>query len=391
MPTVVLAPDSFKGCLSARAAAEAMATGLGRVWPDVEIVARPMADGGEGTLEAVLAACGGRRLTARVQGADGRPVEAPYGLVLTAAGETVVLEAAAVVGLPMAGREPVASRSTLGLGELLRHALAAGHSRFLIGLGGSSINDGGAGLLAALGVRLLDAEGRPVAPTPAGLAGLERVDFAGLDPRLKHSRITLMTDVQNPLCGPLGATAVFGPQKGVAAGEIELFDTRLRRLAELCDAWAGAAVSERPGAGSAGGLGYALQLLGGENRSGAEVVAELVGLDAALARADWAITGEGRSDAQTLLGKVPWVVSRHAHAAGVPVSLLSGALDGAALAELAPHFDGCFALPEGPMPLEAAMTDAARLLADRAEQLARLVASINAQTRRPGGEHDGTD
>jgi glycerate kinase len=296
--------------------------------------------------------------------------------VPTAAGETAVLEAAAVVGLPMAGAEPVANRSTAGLGELMRHCLDAGHTRFMIGLGGSSTNDGGAGLLVALGARLLDAAGRSVAPTPAGLAGLDRVDFSGLDPRLKHCAITLMTDVQNPLCGALGATAVFGPQKGVLADEVAVFDARLRHFAKLCDAWAGAAISERAGAGSAGGLGYALQLLGAANRSGAEVVAELAGLDAALARADWAITGEGRSDAQTLLGKVPYVVARHARAAGVPVSLLAGSLDG--LSGLSAHFDGCFALPEGPVPLVAAMAEAARLLADRAEQMARLATRFKA-------------
>ncbi|TCS71686.1 glycerate kinase [Sulfuritortus calidifontis] len=381
MPTLVLAPDAFKGCLSAPAVAEAMASGFKRVWPDARILARPMADGGEGTLDAVLAASAGRRLTARVQGADGRPIEVPYGLVHGADGPTAVLEAAAVVGLPMAGAEPVASRSTVGLGQLLRHCLEAGHTRFLIGLGGSSTNDGGSGLLAALGVRLLDAHGHTVAPTPAGLADLARVDFSGLDPRLKQCRLTLMTDVQNPLCGPLGATAVFGPQKGVAPDAIGLVDARLRHWAELGDAWAGAAISERPGAGSAGGLGYALQLLGASHRAGAEVVAELAGLDAALQGADWAITGEGRSDAQTLLGKVPLVVARHARAAGVPVSLLSGAFERAALAELAPHFDGCFALPDGPMPLEAALAGAHGLLADRAEQLARVLAACGKLSR----------
>ena len=373
MPTVVLAPDSFKGCLTAEAVTAAMAVGLKRAWPEVEILALPMADGGEGTLDAVLAATGGARATASVSGADGRPVEVPYGLVQTAAGETAVLEAAAVVGLTMAGSEPVASRGTQGLGELLRHCLDRGVRRFMLGLGGSSTNDGGAGLLSALGARLLDANEQTIAPTPAGLAQLDRIDFTEIDPRLKQCAITLMTDVQNPLCGPLGATAVFGPQKGVTADQVAVFDARLRHWAELCDAWAGAAVSERPGAGSAGGLGYALQLLGAENRSGAGVVAELAGLDAALARADWAITGEGRTDRQTLLGKVPYVVARHAKQAGVPVSLLSGALDGAALPELSPHFDGCFALPEGPMSLAAAMAEAERLLADRAEQMARLL------------------
>ena len=373
MITVVVAPDSFKGCLSAGEVAEAMAAGLKRVWPEIEIVALPMADGGEGTLDAVLAATGGERRTARVAGADGQALDAPYGLVQTQDGMTAVLEAAAVVGLPMAGGEPVAGRSTVGLGELIRHCLDSGVRRFMIGLGGSSTNDGGAGLLTALGVRLLDAQGQAIAPTPYGLAELASVDFSGLDPRVQQCTITLMTDVQNPLCGKRGATAVFGPQKGVRANEVEIFDRRLHKLALLCDGWAKSAVSECPGAGSAGGLGYALQLLGAENRSGAEVVAELAGLDAALAGADWVITGEGRSDLQTLLGKVPYVVAQHARRFDVPVSLLSGALDGAALTELSPHFAGCFASAEGPMPLEAAMAEAARLLADRAEQMARLM------------------
>ena len=381
MPTIVLAPDSFKGCLTAEAVTAAMTAGLKRVWPEVEVLALPMADGGEGTLDAVLAATGGVRASTRVAGANGRPVEVPYGLLQTAAGETAVLEAAAVVGLTLAGDEPVARRSTQGLGELLRHCLDQGVRRFMLGLGGSSTNDGGAGLLSALGVRLLDAAGHALEPTPEGLTTLDRVNFTGLDPRLKQCAITLMTDVQNPLCGPLGATAVFGPQKGVTTDQIAVFDTRLRHWADRCDAWAGEAISERAGAGSAGGLGYALQLLGAENRSGAEVVAELAGLDAMLARADWAITGEGRSDAQTLLGKAPYVVAQHARRAGVPVSLLSGALDGAALAELTLHFDGCFALSERPMSLASAMAEATRLLADRTEQMARLLTKVGIQRK----------
>jgi glycerate kinase len=373
MPSVVLAPDAFKGALSAQDAARALAEGIRRVWPEASLRLLPMADGGEGTLEAVLSATGGERRSTRVTGADGRPVAAAWG-VFRQAGETVaVLEAAQVVGLTLAPAAPVEARTSQGLGELLRHGLGAGIRRFLVGLGGTSSNDGGSGLLAALGVRLLDGAGRALPATAAGLAGLAQIDFAGLDGRLAEAEITLLTDVQAPLCGPLGATAVFGPQKGVAPERVAVLDARLARLAELGDAWAGRPLSRQPGAGAAGGLGYALQLLGAAHRSGAEVVAELSGLDAALAAADWAITGEGRSDAQTRLGKAPWVVAEHARQAGVPVTLLSGAL-AADLAELAAHFDGCFSITPGPLPLEEAMRQTAVLLADRAEQLARLLA-----------------
>jgi glycerate kinase len=375
MPAVILAPDSFKGSLSAPAAAEAMARGLRRVWSEIDVRLLPMADGGEGTLDAVLAASGGERRLVEVSGADRRPIEAAWGLLQREGSAVAVLEAAQVVGLTLASAAAVADRTTLGLGELVRHCLDQGIRRFLIGVGGSSSNDGGCGVLAALGARLLDAGGREVAATPAGLADLARVDFSGLDARIRAAEITLMSDVQNPLCGPGGATAVFGPQKGVEPAQVALFDARLRRFAELCDAWRGEAVATRAGAGAAGGLGYVFQLLGARNRSGAEVVCELSGLDAALVGADWVITGEGRSDAQTALGKVPWVVAQHARRAGVAVTLVSGAVAEADLAALSDHFDGCFAIAPRPMPLEEAMAKAAALLADRTEQLARLAAA----------------
>jgi len=375
MPAVVLAPDSFKGSLSAPAAAEAMARGLRRVWSEIDVRLLPMADGGEGTLDAVLAASGGERRLVEVSGADRRPIEAAWGLLQREGSAVAVLEAAQVVGLTLASAAAVADRTTLGLGELVRHCLDQGIRRFMIGVGGSSSNDGGCGVLAALGARLLNAGGREVAATPAGLADLARVDFSGLDARIRAAEITLMSDVQNPLCGPGGATAVFGPQKGVEPAQVALFDARLRRFAELCDAWRGEAVAARAGAGAAGGLGYVFQLLGAQNRSGAEVVCELSGLDAALVGADWVITGEGRSDAQTALGKVPWVVAQHARRAGVAVTLVSGSVAEADLTRLSGHFDGCFAIAPRPMPLEEAMAKAAALLADRTEQLARLAAA----------------
>jgi glycerate kinase len=266
----------------------------------------------------------------------------------------------------------VEQRSTRGVGELVGALLDDGVRRFLIGLGGSSTNDGGAGMLAALGLRFLDARGSDIAPTPSGLAALARVDAAGLLPALDDAQITIMSDVDNPLCGAQGATAVFGPQKGVAADALASLDATLASYATKVERALDREAATRPGAGAAGGLGFALQLLGGVPRSGAEVIADVVGLDRALVGADWAITGEGRTDAQTLLRKAPFVVAERARAAMVPVTLLSGAIDGAALAEVGRHFAGCFALTAGPATLGDAMQHAPALLADRAEAIARL-------------------
>jgi glycerate kinase len=275
----------------------------------------------------------------------------------------------------------VERRSTRGIGELMRGLLDAGVRKFMLGLGGSSTNDGGAGLLCALGVKLVDGTGRDVEPTPAGLATLAQVDASGLDPRLAATRITIMSDVNNPLCGARGATAIFGAQKGVAPGRSERVDALLARYALLAEKAVGRAAQDRPGAGAAGGLGFALQLLGGELRSGAEAVAELLGLEAALDGADWLIVGEGRSDRQTLLGKAPWVAAGHAAARGVPATLISGSIDRAALPELTLHFAGCHSLAFGPATLEETIADAAALLSDRAEQLARLFEAARENAR----------
>ena len=370
-PAVVLAPDSFKGSLSAAAAAAALADGLRRVWPDADLRLCPMADGGEGTLDAVLSR-GGRRSTDRVSDVSGKPLTVAYGSVGEPA--TAVLEIAQVVGLtdPAVGTTDVEHRTSLGVGELIRHRLDAGVRRFMIGLGGSSTNDGGAGLLAALGLSLTDVRGQAIAPTPAGLAALATVDASGLDPRLAEAEIIVMSDVNNPLTGDRGATAIFGPQKGAARERIAEIDRRIANFASLAERALNRRAQDEPGAGAAGGLGFALQLIGGKMRSGAEVVADLVGLDAALDGAGWAITGEGRSDAQTALGKTPLIVALRAAARQTPVSLISGSIDRSALPALGRYFAGCFSLPSGPANLEQCVAQAAELLADRAEQVARL-------------------
>ncbi len=372
VPVVVVAPDSFKGSLAATDVAAAIARGLRRANPDAVVIEKPMADGGEGTLAAVLAASPGARPVALA--AHGAAGHAMTIAVATLADGTGVLEVANIVGLTDADGTsvPVTARDTRGVGEALRALVDAGCARVMIGLGGSSTNDGGAGLLAALGVRFADAQGRDVAPTPAGLAALARVDAGGLDARIAACQLVLMSDVNNPLTGAQGATAVFGPQKGVADADVAIIDATLARYADAVEAALGRRVQHAPGAGAAGGLGFALQLIGATFRSGADVVADAIGLDAALAGAHWAITGEGRSDAQTAMRKAPWVVAERAHARGVPVSLLSGAVDPAALPVLAPQFAGTFALPPGPRTLAESLAHADAWLADRAEAMARL-------------------
>jgi len=383
-PVIVVAPDSFKGSLDAPAICAAVARGLRRVWPDAEVRACPMADGGEGTLAAVLSR-GGERRVRGIAGAGGNQRCAAYGIVAAPEGATAIIEVAEIVGItdPDGLAVAVTARSTGGVGELIVALLDAGVRRFMIGLGGSSTNDGGAGMLAALGLRLVAHSGDAVVPTPAGLATLASADAGGLDQRLGGCAITIMSDVNNPLCGERGATAIFGPQKGVRADEIAPIDALLARFAALAERAVGRSAADRPGAGAAGGLGFALQLVGGSFRSGAEVVADLIGLDAALAGADWAFTGEGRTDAQTLLRKAPFVVAERARAAGVPITLLSGAIDSAALPELGRVFDGCFALPAGPMLLADCIAQANVLLADRAGEIARVwaVAAAVATTR----------
>jgi glycerate kinase len=386
MLRVVLASDSFKGSLSAPEVCAALGRGLARAIPALDLRLRPMADGGEGTLDAILAAIGpaAQRNAVDVRGANGATVTAAYGLVPHPNGFTAVVEVAQVIGITDAAAmtTPIEARTTRGVGDMVAALLDAGVRRFMVGLGGSSTNDGGSGLLEALGLALLDSAGRAVPATPGGLASLARVDASALDPRIAECEFRIMSDVNNPLTGVLGATAIFGPQKGVRPEDIETFDTTLGGFANLAEEALGRRVAQNPGAGAAGGLGFAFALLGGTFSSGAEVVAESIGLDAALADADWVITGEGRSDRQTLLAKAPFVVAEHAAARGVPVTLVSGAIDPAALPALGAHFAGCFGLPHGPATLRDCIANAAQLLEERAEQVGRLfVAGQGAQRR----------
>jgi glycerate kinase len=369
-PVVVIAPDSFKGSLSAEQVAQAIASGVTRAQPDAVVRICPMADGGEGTLDAMLTGGGERRLLT-VRGAAGPVREAVTGLL---GDGSAIVETAEIVGItdPVGMGVAVQARSSRGMGEAIRALLDAGVRRFFVALGGSSTNDGGAGLLAGLGMKLFDAQGEELEPTPEQLARLARIDVSQLDARLADASFVGMSDVDNPLTGEHGATAIFGPQKGVQPEQVASVDAALARFADLLEPALQRTARNLPGAGAAGGLGFALHMLGARFEPGAETVARQIGLDAALDGADWLITGEGRSDIQTLHGKAPFIACAHARAVGVPATLLSGAVDSVALPRLAEHFNGCFSPAPGPITLEVAIRDAAHLLANEAEQLTRL-------------------
>ncbi|QKE62753.1 glycerate kinase [Aquipseudomonas campi] len=369
---IVIAPDSFKESLGAAAVAEAIARGWRQVFPLAEIVLLPMADGGEGTVDALLAAVGGERRECQVRGPLGTPVQAHWGWLDNA---TAIIEMAAASGLHwVAPAQRDATRAgTYGTGELIREALDAGATRIILGLGGSATNDGGAGLLQALGVRLLDRQGAELAPGGAALAELERLDISGLDPRLQQVRVEVAADVDNPLCGPRGASRVFGPQKGANPTQVEQLDSALAHYAQCVAAILGEDHRDFPGVGAAGGVGFACKaFLHASFRPGIELVAELSGLAQALQGADLLITGEGRLDAQSLHGKTPVGVARIAQAAGVPVIALAGSLGVDYQALYGAGIAAAFSLTPGPVSLEQACASAAVELQARSVDLARL-------------------
>lgn len=370
---IVIAPDSFKDSLSAQGVADAIALGLAEVWPDAQLIKCPMADGGEGTVESVLAACDGQLRNTVVQGPLGTTVEAAWGWLPDS--HTAIIEMAEASGLqlvPVDQRDACIS-STFGTGELIRAALDAGALRIILAIGGSATNDGGAGAMQALGVELFDAQGQPLAPGGLALTQLFRVDLSDIDPRLASVRFDIAADVNNPLCGAHGASAIFGPQKGASPEQVQLLDHALGHFADHCAKVLGKDVRDEPGSGAAGGLGFAAKaFLGAQFKAGVEVVAELVGLADAVQNADLVITGEGRFDAQTLRGKTPFGVARIARQQGVPVIVIAGTLGEGYQALYEHGIDAAFALASGPMTLAQACSEAPRLLRERASDIARV-------------------
>ena len=372
---IVIAPDSFKDSLSAEKVANAIAAGLADALPDAQLVTCPMADGGEGTVEAIVAAGNGQLRRNHVQGPLGEAVEAHWGWLPDS--RTAIIEMAEASGLqrvPLSQRDARIS-STFGTGELIRAALDAGAQRIILAIGGSATNDAGAGALQALGLGLFDAERQPLAPGGLALSRLAHIELSGLDLRLADVRFEIAADVNNPLCGEHGASAIFGPQKGATPEHVRLLDQALGHFADHCATVLPKDVRDEPGSGAAGGLGFAAKaFFGAEFRAGVEVVAELVGLAEAVKDADLVITGEGRFDAQTLRGKTPFGVARIAQAQGVPVVVLAGTLGEGYQTLYAHGINAAFAVTSGPMSLEDACANAAQLLTDRARDIARLMA-----------------
>ncbi|UVM07767.1 glycerate kinase [Pseudomonas laurylsulfatiphila] len=370
---IVIAPDSFKDSLSAQGVADAIALGLAQVWPDAQLIKCPMADGGEGTVESILAACEGELRRTLVRGPLGAMVDAAWGWLPQS--HTAIIEMAEASGLqlvPVAQRDACIS-STFGTGQLIRAALDAGARRVILAIGGSATNDGGAGAMQALGVKLLDAQSQTLSPGGLALAQLARVDLSDIDPRLAQVRFDIAADVNNPLCGPHGASAIFGPQKGASPVQVEQLDQALGHFADHCAAALSNDVRDEPGSGAAGGLGFAAKaFLGAQFKAGVEVVGELVGLAEAVAGADLVITGEGRFDAQTLRGKTPFGVARVARQHAVPVIVIAGTLGEGYQALYEHGIDAAFALASGPMTLEQACAEAPRLLRERATDIARV-------------------
>ncbi|MGW2895723.1 glycerate kinase [Streptomyces sp. NPDC001212] len=370
---VLVAADKFKGSLTAVQVAERVTAGLRRVVPDVEVEALPVADGGDGTVDAAVAA-GFERREVRVAGPLGDEVTAAFAL----RGDTAVVEMAEASGLQRlpAGVFAPLTASTYGSGELLRAALDAGARTIVFGVGGSATTDGGAGMLAALGARFLDADGEPIPPGGGGLAELVRADLSGLDPRLAAVELVLASDVDNPLTGPKGAPAVYGPQKGASAEDVSTLDAALAHFAKVLEGVGGAGnraaeYAASPGAGAAGGIGFGAMLLGARFRAGIEVMLDVLGFAPALERASLVITGEGSLDEQTLHGKAPAGVAAAARAAGKDVVAVCGrlALEPEVLERAG--IRRAYALTEVEPDVAKCIADAGRILERVAERIGR--------------------
>lgn len=376
---IIVAIDSFKGSLSSLTAGTAAEQGIHRALPDASVAVKPVADGGEGTVAALVSGLKGTFVTIPVTGPLGQPVEATYGILPD---QTAVIEMAEAAGLPLVPKEtrnPMKT-TTYGVGELILHALDQGCRNFIIGIGGSATNDGGTGMLCALGCHFRKADGKDLAPGAYELPELASIDRSGIDPRLAESHFAIACDVTNPLCGPQGASAVFAPQKGADSGMVLKLDAALSHLADVSGEALGKDLRDRPGAGAAGGLGFAFAAyLEGDLRPGVDIVLDAVLPEEQLEDADIVVTGEGRFDGQTAMGKAPVGIARRAKAHHCKVFVLAGSVepDGVyTLQKDEPLVDGVFSILPGVLLLEDAMCEdtAYENMCFTAEQVFRIVA-----------------
>ncbi|MGH8498381.1 MAG: glycerate kinase [Methylococcales bacterium] len=373
---IVIATDSFKENMTSLEVATAIEKGILQVLPDAICIKVPMADGGEGTVQSLVGATSGRILKKTVIGPLGEPVEAHYGFFGN--GHTAVIEMAEASGLPLvpkAKRDPLKT-TTYGTGQLILDAIESGATEIIIGIGGSSTNDAGSGMAQALGVRYLDKDGNVLSQYAAGgmLDRIAKIDVSGLDSRLRKISIQVACDVDNPLCGERGASAVFGPQKGASPEVVKTLDSNLSRFADLIRETLGADVKDLPGAGASGGLGAGLvAFCGATLRSGIDIVVGATGLEKALEGAHLAITGEGQVDFQTAFGKTPSGVARAAKKTNVPVVAIGGALADDARGVFEHGIDGLESAAARDMSLEEAIKNSRMHLQFAGERLARLI------------------
>ncbi|HWQ43237.1 MAG TPA: glycerate kinase [Desulfosporosinus sp.] len=371
---IIVAPDSFKGSLSAIEVANAMERGIISVFPDAQVTKVPIADGGEGTVEALVTATGGRLMYEKVMGPLGDTVEACWGIL--GDNETGVIEMAAASGLLLIPKDKLDPRisTTFGTGQLIKRALNQGLRKLIIGIGGSATNDGGVGMARALGVRFLDGSNNELPNGGAALKNLAEIDSKELDPRLAKTTILVACDVNNPLCGPRGASAVYGPQKGATPEMIMELDQGLKHYAEIAKRTTGRDVAECPGAGAAGGLGAGLLFFTpSQLKPGVQIVLEATNFAGMVKLADLVITGEGRTDSQTAHGKAPVGVAKIAQRYNVPVLCLSGSLGPGSDDVLQQGIGGLMSIIPKPMTLEECMGSADELVYAATDRLCRLV------------------
>lgn len=375
---IVLAPDSFKESMTAKEVCEAMERGIKKGNPNVTCIHVPMADGGEGTMQSLVDATGGTVHTVTVTGPLGDQVKASYGI--SGDGSTGVLEMASASGIhlvPIAQRNPLVT-TTYGTGELIKACLDHGVSRLLIGIGGSATNDGGAGVVQALGGKLLDAEGKELAFGGGELGRLARLDLSGFDPRLQDVEVEVACDVTNPLCGETGASHVFGPQKGATPEMIEQLDRNLRNYAGVMKQQLGKDIIDYPGAGAAGGLGGGLMVfLNGTLKKGIDMVVDYTGLEEKVRQADMVWTGEGGMDFQTQYGKTPLGVARVAKKHGKPVVALAGRVGDGIDVLYDQGMDAIFGIMPGAATLSEALANGVQNVERTSENIVRLMASLN--------------
>lgn len=371
---IIVAPDSFKGSLSASQVCWAIKKGIYRVIKDAQVIELPMADGGEGTMENLVCSTKGQKISVKVKDPLGRIIDAEYGVLGDR--ETVVIETAQASGLTLLKdheRNPLYT-SSYGTGQLIKHALNKGYRKFIIGLGGSATNDGGMGMLKALGIKFYDESGQLLNEGGGYLTNLAYYDDSTFDPRIKESSFIIASDVTNPLCGPQGASMVYGPQKGATSEMIKILDKGLSNLAKVIYQQKGIDVRNIPGAGAAGGMGATfIAFFNATLRSGIDIVMEKIQFSQKLREGDLVITGEGKLDQQTLSGKVIVGVSRLAKKLQIPVIALCGTvkLDGEILDELG--ITAAFSIVDGPCTLLDAQQYASDLIVARTEQIMRLI------------------